>query len=389
MKSYSDLLTILSESHGTSGHEDRVREVVLREMKKYVDDVRVTPLGSVIGCQWATSPKGRHARRELNHTPRVLLEAHMDEIGLMVTQIQDGFIRFTEVGSFDPRVLPSQNVLVHGRKTVPGVIGSRPPHVLSESERGKTIPMEEMFIDVGLTDARARELVNVGDTITLDRKVTALRNGNVSGKAFDDRAGVVVVLETLRRLENTHHSWDVYGVINVNEEDSPLYLGALTSTFEIRPQIAIALDVTHADQPGVPDMNIPHIGDGPNIAFGANVHPFIHQRLVQAAEREKIPHSVCVYPESTQTNAWMMQVVAEGIPTGLVEVPLRYMHTSVELLNLADIERTAGVLTSFVETLDSTDRQALEGEAFGPLAKPRRARRLKVKRKVKRSRKRR
>ena len=155
------------------------------------------------------------------------------------------------------------------------------------------------------------------------------------------------------------------------------------------PQIAIALDVTHADQPGVPDMNIPHIGEGPNIAFGANIHPFVHQRLVQAAEREKIPHSVCVYPESTQTNAWIMQVVAEGIPTGLVEVPLRYMHTSVELLNLSDIERTAGLLTTFVGMLDGTDRQALEGEVLEPPAKPRRARGARTKRKSKRPRKRR
>ena len=194
-------------------------------MKKYADEVRVTPLGSVIGCKRAKSPKGARTRREVNHTPRVLLEAHMDEIGLMVTQIQDGFIRFTEVGSFDPRVLPSQNVLVHGRKTLPGVIGSRPPHVLSENERAKTIPMEDMFIDTGLTDERARELVNVGDTITLDRKVTALRNNIVTGKAFDDRGGCSCFTRNAPSLGNDFSQWDVYVVINMNEEDSPLFLG--------------------------------------------------------------------------------------------------------------------------------------------------------------------
>lgn len=361
MSTLFELVTKFSQTHGASGYEDNVRALVVREMKKCVDEIQITPLGSVIGILRAQ--KTRAARRAAE-PPRLLIEAHMDEIGLVVSSIEDGFLRFDEIGMFDPRVLPSQNVLVHGRQVLPGVIGARPPHVLSADERKKSIPLRDLFIDVGMSEARVRELVSVGDFITLERQVIPLQNNFVAGKAFDDRCALVALFETLRQLKNVPRAWDVYAVANVNEEDSAVYVGALTSTFQIRPHLALALDVTHAQQVGLKDDAAPQTDLGPCIARGANVHPVVFTKLQQAATRANVPHQITVYGDDTQTNAWMMQVAGEGVPTGLVEIPLRYMHTSVETIHLDDVAHTANLLTAFVSNLTADDAAALEGEMF-------------------------
>lgn len=366
MSALTELLTRFSQAHGTSGNEDAVRALVVREFKKLTDNIQITTHGSVIGVKYATNPPRANKNRKPppSDAPRLLVEAHMDEIGLVVTGIQDGFLRFDEVGYWDPRVLPSQNVLVHGRKVLPGVIGARPPHVLSAKERQESLPLQQLFIDVGMSDARVREFVSVGDVVTMDRSVTPLENGFYAGKAFDDRAALVVLLEFLRQMQNAAHAWDIYAVANVNEEDSALYLGALTSAFQIRPQLALCLDVTHAYQPGLAEAQLPRLGQGPCIARGANVHPFVFEKLRQAALREAIPHHVTVYGGDTETDAWMMQVAGEGIPTGLLEIPLRYMHTPVEMLHLDDVAHAAELVHAFAASLTREDAGALQGETF-------------------------
>jgi putative aminopeptidase FrvX len=367
MASPPELLTKLSQTHGASGHEDAVRAFVLREFKKLTDRIEITPLGSVIGIKRAAPrPAGKRSRRAAasSDAPRLLVEAHMDEIGLIVTEIQDGFIRFEEVGYWDPRVLPSQNVLVHGRQTLPGVIGSRPPHVLSAQERSESLPLRQLFVDVGMSDARVRELVSPGDVITLDRAVMPLQNNFYAGKAFDDRASLVALLEFLRQLQAAPHAWDIYAAATVNEEDSSVYVGAQTAAFQIRPHIAICLDVTHAQQVGLNDDALARVGAGPCIARGANVHPFVFEKLQQAARRESIPHQITVYGGNTETNAWMMQVAGDGIPTALLEIPLRYMHSSVETIELSDVTHLAELLRVFATALTRDDVRALQGETF-------------------------
>jgi len=366
MSALTELLTRFSQAHSTSGNEAAVQALVVREFKKLTDDLQITTHGSVIGIKYATpSPRAKKSRtRPSSNAPRLLVEAHMDEIGLVVTGIEDGFIRFDEVGYWDLRVLPSQNVLVHGRKTLPGVIGSRPPHVLSTKERHESLPLQQMFIDVGLTDARVRELVSVGDVVTMDRRVTSLENNSYAGKAFDDRAALAALVEFLRQMQNVAHAWDIYAVANVNEEDSALYLGALTSAFQIRPQIALCVDVTHAYQPGLAEAQLPRLGQGPCIARGANVHPFVFEKLRQVALHAAIPHHVTVYGGDTETDAWMMQVAGEGIPTGLLEIPLRYMHTPVETLHLDDVAHAAELVRVFATDLTREDAAALQGKVF-------------------------
>lgn len=354
------LLTRLCQASGVSGGEDQIRSLVARELGKLTDEVQITRLGSVIGIKRAKRPRGLRA----SLGPRLLIEAHMDQIGLVVTDIQEGFIRFQVVGSWDPRVLPAQNVIVHGRKPLRGIIGARPPHVLSQAERQKPIPLQSLFIDVGLSDARVRELVAIGDMITLEPRVTRLRNNLVVGQALDDRAGIAVLLEFLKQMQEMDHVWDLYAVANVSEEASALYVGAATSTAQIRPQLALALDVTYATQPGVADANVGALGQGPCIARGAHIHPFVHRRLVQTAQRAGIPYRVTVYGGDTKTDAGMMQVTAAGVPTGLVELPLRYMHTSVEMVHLEDLARAAELLRAFALSLDRADAEALPGETY-------------------------
>lgn len=380
MTTLTDSLIRLSGIHGTSGHEDAMRAHIAREFQKLTDAVEITPHGSVIGIRRAARAKTRRA----SAAPRLLVEAHMDEIGLIVTDIRDGFIRFAEIGHWDPRVLPSQNVLVHGRKTLPGVVGSRPPHVLSADERKRALALDELFIDVGMSDARVRELVSVGDTITLDRVAMPLENSFYAGKAFDDRASLAALLEFLKQLQNAAHAWDIYAVANVNEEDSAVYLGAQTAAYAIQPHIAICLDVTHAQQVGLHDDALPQAGAGPCIARGANIHPFVFEKLRQTARQKNIPHQITVYGGDTETNAWMMQVTGDGIPTGLLEIPLRYMHSSVETIALPDVAQLAELLTAFATNLNADDARALQGETFTRAsAKPRAARKTKsrVKRK--------
>ena len=356
-----ELLKELSQATGVSGHEEPVRRIVRREFEKYADEVVTTRLGSVIACKRATAPRANSHNGRGAAAHKLLIEGHMDEIGLLVTAIDRGFIRFTEIGGYDVRILPSQSVVVHGRTELPGVIGARPPHVLSADERGRAVPLSELFIDVGLPDARVRELVTVGDVITLDRQVVSLRNNLLAGKAFDDRAAVVSVIDALRQLQGVSLAWDIYAVANVQEEDGAWFVGAFTSTYQVHPDVAVALDVSHADQPGIGDVNVVPLDKGPGIALGPNIHPRVHARLVKTAETHEIPHRITAYPGPTGTDAWAIQVVAEGIPTGLVDLPLRYMHTSVETVAVNDLERTARLLAAFAGSLDDEFYREVKG----------------------------
>jgi endoglucanase len=360
--SLKEFLIELAEATGPSGHEGPVGRIVRREMEKYADEVKTTTLGSVIGIRRAENSGTGRGGRSARPAPRVMLEGHMDEISLIVTGVEQGMVRFDKIGGYDTRVLPGQSVSVHGHQTLPGIIGSRPPHVSSPKDRTKPYPLGELFVDVGLGEEELRRSVTVGDVITPDRKVVELRNGHLAGKAFDDRAAVASIVDALRQLRGVRLAWDVCVVANVQEEDGADFAGAFTSAYHLKPDVAVAVDVDHADQPGVGDVNVLPLGKGPGIAFGPNVHPRVHARLVQAATRGEIPHRVTAFGGYTGTNAWAIQVVAAGIPTGLVGIPLRYMHTPVETIALVDLERTARLLAEFAGSLDDSFYGEIQGE---------------------------
>jgi endoglucanase len=357
--SAKDFLQKLSEATGISGYEHSVRDLMVEAFRPYTDEISVTPAGNVIALKRGTrDPKSK------TPAPKVLIEGHMDEIGLMVTDIERGLIRFTQVGGFDVRVLLAQEVIVHGKRELRGVIGSRPPHVLTDAERDKVIPMPELFVDVGLPEDKLRDLVSIGDPITIARQMISLKGNLVAGKAFDDRCALVSVVEALKHLATLKHSWDVYAVANVQEEVG--LFGAMTSTYTINPDVAIALDVSHADQPNTTEVNAVPLGDGMGIAMGPNIHPRVHTKLIEVANANEIPFKVTAYAGATGTNAWAMQVVQEGIPTGLIDIPLRYMHTSVETLNLNDLERIGRLMALFCAALDDKFVRELRGDQVEP-----------------------
>jgi putative aminopeptidase FrvX len=207
------LLRRLTEASGVSGYEHDVRVMVEEEFGRHADEVRTDTLGNIIALKKGTGPHPR---------PAIMLATHMDEIGLIVSQLEDGFIHFQQVGGYDDRVLLGQEVIVHGRRPLPGMIGARPPHVLPLNERKKAIPYKKLLLDVGLPPEELSKLVRVGDLITMNRKLIELKGGLVAGKALDNRASVAAAAVCLEELSRMQHQWNVYTVATRARSPAPM-----------------------------------------------------------------------------------------------------------------------------------------------------------------------
>jgi endoglucanase len=285
-----------------------------------------------------------------------MLAGHMDEIGLMVTLLEGAFLRFTEVGGFDVRTLSGQEVTVHGRRSLPGVVGCRPPHVLEGADTSRPTPMDELFIDVGLTAEELGTVVRVGDPVTLRAPCIELKNGRLAGKAFDDRAAVGTMAACLELLRQLSHSWDVYAVATVQEEVG--LRGAFTSTYGIMPDVGIAIDVGFARQPGHDGPEALDLDKGPALVIGPNIHPALWRELKAVADLYEVPVQSVAAPGGTGTDANAMQITREGIPTALVGLPERSMHTPAETICVRDLQRAGRLLALFIAGLgkDFMDR---------------------------------
>lgn len=335
------LLKQLSEATGLSGYEAPVRELIRQTWQPFVDEMREGKLGSLIALKQGTGSEPR---------PKLMLAAHMDEIGLMVAGIEKGFLRITRVGGTDRRVLLGLEVIVHGRRSLPGVVATRPPHVLPEEERKKTVPWDKLFVDVGLPAEEVERLVTVGDPISVRREMVELKNNRVAGKAMDDRACVAAVTLALEQLTCVRHTWDVFAVATVQEETG--LKGAITSAYGVAPDLAVALDVTFGRHPGVPEVDSFPLSEGPTIGIGPNFHPGLVARLKKVAEGHEIPYQIDPIPGRSGTDAWAIQVTREGVPTALVSIPIRYMHQPVETLAVQDVERAGRLLAAFIAGLE-------------------------------------
>ena len=333
------LKELLSVS-GLSGTEEPVRRLIKDAWTPLVDEVSVSKLGSLHALRKGHGPEPRQ---------RLILAAHMDAIGLMATGVVDGLIRFTEVGGVDPRVLPGQFVTVHGRRDLTGVIVKPDDRSLPPRLRDKPFDMEYLYVDTGLLPAEVAELVRVGDTISFAQPPVELTGGALAGHTLDNRASVAAVTICLQELQPVHHAWDVWAVATVQEEET--LGGALTSPFAIRPQLAIAIDVTFARGPGSPESRTYPLGKGITLGFGPNVHPAIYKAFSELADRIDLPYSNEYMPRHSGTDAYGMQIVAEGIPTMVIGIPLRYMHTPVEVVSLKDIQRAGHLMAQFISAL--------------------------------------
>jgi putative aminopeptidase FrvX len=335
------LVRELVEARGASGYETEVREVVRRRFAEFAHEVRVDAMGNLIALRMSEGASGER--------PCVMLAAHMDEIALMVTRIEKGFLQFTQIGGFDPRVLFGQEVVVHGTRELPGLVVSVPPHFTEPAEREKPVPLEKLFIDVGLPHDEVAAMVRVGDIVTMLGRFIPLSGGYAAGKSMDDRAAVAAIALCLEELARRRHSWNVFAVATVQEEAS--MAGALTSAYGIDPTVAVAVDVTFGMQPGLSPNETVKMDGGPSIAMGPNFHPVLRERLTAAAAALEIPHQTEVMAGASGTDAWAIQVSRAGVPCGLLGIPVRSMHTPVETVCLRDIERTAKLLAEFVARL--------------------------------------
>lgn len=334
----------LVETPSPSGFEQPVQKIWRQHVAKYADSVRTDVHGN---CIAALNEDG---------APRVMLAGHCDELGFIVNYINDeGFIHFRTIGGFDVNTIPGRRVHIHTEHgPVLGVLGKKAVHLMKPEERKKAVEPEDLWIDIGVKDRKeAESVVSIGDPATYTYPLEELRGDLVVARGFDDKMGSFVVAEVVRLLAGRKPKAAVFSVSTVQEEVG--LRGARTSAFGVDPQVGIAVDVTHAtDHPKVdkPIAGETKLGKGPVICRGANINPVVARMLTDIARRKRIPYQMEAAPGGTGTDANAIQLTRAGVAAGLLSVPLRYMHTPVEVLSLKDLEDAAKLLAEFVMVLD-------------------------------------
>lgn len=344
-----DFLERLLNAAGPSGFEVVPARVWREEARGFAQEVWSDVTGNSIA---SVNPDGK---------PRVMLAGHIDEIGLQITYVdEDGFLFFDEIGGWDTQVLVGQRVRVLGREgPVPGVIGKKPIHLLKKEERKKVTKTRDLWVDLGVESAEdAASLgIRIGDPMVLDAGMVRLAGDKIASRAVDNRIGAYVVLEALRLLSEDPPGAAAFAVATVQEEIAYFGGGARSSAFALEPDVALVVDVTFSTD--VPDIEKKELGDhriggGPVLSRGSANHPVVFEGLLEAAEAETIPYTYQAAPRSTRTDADGIHLVRFGVPTGLVSVPNRYMHSPNELVSLGDLERSAQLLAAFVRRLEPT-----------------------------------
>lgn len=333
----SEYLEILDREYGVSGNEKDIRECVKDLFGKFCDEVYTDTLGNVVGIK-----KGTDAS-----LPSIMIEGHMDELGLMVSDItEEGSLKFVPVGGFDPKVLPGTEVTIHGKEKLFGVIGAKPPHLISEER--KVPKVADLCVDTGLSKDTVSSIVSIGDIITFNTGYTKLDGNMVAARCIDDRGGIAIILKVLEILNSFTLKNDVIAVATVQEEVG--LRGAKTAAAHIQPGCAIAIDVCHGTSPGVSEDAYP-CGKGPVISIGPNLHTKMTRRIIEIANRDNIDTQLEVCSGDTGTDAWEIQVSGKGVPSSLISIPVRYMHANYEIADTTDMENAAKLICAFASSL--------------------------------------
>lgn len=331
----------LVETPSPSGYEQPAQRVIRKQLETVADSLETDVMGNLI------------ARLEGQGGPRVMLAGHCDEIGFMVQFVDDrGFIYFGAIGGVDPHLSPGQRISIHSQTgAIPGVIGKKAIHLIEPKDRDTVIKLKQQFIDIGCSSREEVEkLVQVGDPVTFAVGVQKLQGDRATARAFDDKMGAFIVAEVLKRVKAIGTcSCDLFAVSTVQEEIG--LRGGATSCYGVNPDVGIVVEVTHAtDYPDVEESSIGRVelGKGPVIARGANINPVLFELLTDAAAQENIPIQIIGVPRATGTDANVMQLSRGGVATALLGIPLRYMHTPVETLSLADLDAAIDLLSAVV-----------------------------------------
>ncbi|MGI5936855.1 MAG: M42 family metallopeptidase [Oscillospiraceae bacterium] len=331
----TEMIKALCSLAAPSGFEDQARKLVRELLEPYVDEMREDPMGNLIAVKKCGKPDAK----------RLMLDAHMDEVGLIVTGIEKGFLRFATLGGIDPRMLPAREVRSLTEEPVVGVIDTMPPHALAPEEMDKAIETDNLFIDVGMSQEQAAARIPLGTAAVFAGGCETLGSSMLCGKALDDRACVAIIIKTMENLKDRDLNLDLYCLISTQEEVGTR--GAITGTYSIRPDYAIAVDVTHAHTPDAKKEKTLPMGKGAAIGVGPNMNRFVTELLIETAKDKSIPYQVEVLPSSSGTDGWVIQISRSGVPTGLVSLPVKYMHSPVEMMNVDDAEAIVRLLTEF------------------------------------------
>lgn len=340
---YERVLNRLCGLSGPSGFETAAVQAAVELLTPLVDEVSFNRLGSVLGV--------RRCGKE--NAPKLLLDAHLDEIGFIVTGHEDGFLRFAALGGVDPRMLPDREVTIMTQPPLLGVVACLPPHIQTSGDMDKSIPISESYIDVGLSQEEAQKRIPIGTPITFRGGCTPLGEELLCGKAMDDRACFAILLDVMERLKERELNVDIYVLGSTQEEVSSA--GAITAAYGVAPDLCVAVDVTHGTTPDAKNEETYPLGDGPVVGVGPNCVRWMSDRLTAVAKQLEIPSQLEVMSGHSGTNAWPLQISREGVATAVLSLPLRYMHTPLEVCARKDLDDTARLLAAFVESLNEED----------------------------------
>jgi tetrahedral aminopeptidase len=341
-----ELLQKICETPGAPGFEQRIRELVIKEVTPLVGEVSIDNMGNVIALK-----RGKERKK-------VMVAAHMDEIAFIVTHIDDeGFLRFHPLGGFDPKTLTAQRVIIHGKRDIIGVMGSKPIHLMNAEERNKVTPISEYFIDVGMTKKEVEKIVSVGDPVTRERHLIEMGDC-VNSKSIDNRVSVFILIETLRALKDVEVPYDIYGVFTVQEEVG--MRGAISSAHLIDPDFGLGLDVTIAfDVPGAgPHEHVTRLGNGAAIKImdGSVISDYrMVNFLKKTAEAHQIKWQPEILPGGGTDTAGVQRYGKKGAISGAISIPLRHIHQTIELAHKGDIADCIRLLAAALSELDRHD----------------------------------
>lgn len=333
---YEEILSHLCSLPGPSGFEGEVADAAAELLRPWMDKVQIDQLGNVVGV--------RSCGKE--NAPKLLLDAHLDEIGFIITGHENGFLRFQQLGGVDPRMLPDREVTIMTNPPTYGVVACMPPHVQSNEEIDKSQPIIELCIDVGLSQEEAERQIPIGTPAVYRTGCMPLHGGLFCGKALDDRSCFSILLDAVEQLKDDKLDVDLYVLGSTDEEIHSS--GAITATYAIAPDLCVAVDVTHGDSPDAPKEETFALGGGPVIGLGPNCTRWMSKRFEHKAKELEMHYQLEVMAGNTGTNGWPMQVSREGVATALLSLPLRYMHTPVEVVSQTDMEECASLLAAFI-----------------------------------------
>ena len=330
---------------GVTGNERVAAEYIAEAFRPFVDEVQITPLNCVIAHKKGPGPK-------------VMICAHLDEIGMMVAKIEkDGALRLQRVGGVDPRVLPGMRVRVYAKDGVlTGVVGHKPAHLQTPAEKDGNYTFDTLFVDLGLPADEVKKLVRVGDSVCFEARYVELMNGQVACKTADDRGCVAIMLGAAERLVRMRHEADLYFVATCQEEIGSY--GAMTAGFEVYPDFGVAFDVCHATTPGAPPLSTSK-PESLVASKGPFLHPYLESKLEEAAKENGVELQTAIDASDTATDADELALVRDGVPTVLLSLPLKYMHTNVETFDMHALTEGARLLAEYLASVQKSWEEAL------------------------------